>query len=126
MRHIIYDWSLLKELLLEEERTRSSKKVSRNYGQDKSPFLFQAQKFFQLRLPSRPLKGESSQFFMAKEVALMALNKKDGENKFPPISVHNKASKYITLSDDAATLFFMKRKRGRAEKTFAIRVTEQI
>lgn len=95
-------------------------------GRTKVHFYSELKSFPNFAILSRPLKGESSQFFMAKEVALMALNKKDGENKFPPISVHNKASKYITLSDDAATLFFMKRKRGRAEKTFAIRVTERI
>lgn len=87
-------------------------------GRTKVHFYSELKTFPQLRLLSRPLKGESSQFFMAKEVALMALNKKDGENKFPPISVHNKASKYITLSDDAATLFFMKRKGGREQRNF--------
>lgn len=91
-------------------------------GRTKVHFYSERQSFHNFSLSVVPLKGESSHFFMAKEVALMALNKKDGENKFPPISVHNKASKYITLSDDAATLFFMK--SGR--ETFAIRVTERI
>ena len=59
------------------------------------------------------------------------MNKKR-ENKFPPISVHNKASKYITLNDDTATLFFMKTGKKRAKerekerKTFSIHVTERI
>lgn len=55
----------------------------------------------------------------------MALKKKEEgknpENKFPPISVHNKASKYITLNDDSATLFFMKTgmsENGKKGKSF--------
>lgn len=52
-----------------------------------------------------------------KKLALMAL----GKNKFLPISVHNKASKYITLADDSASLFFMNEER---EKLFSIHVTK--
>jgi hypothetical protein len=87
----------------------------KNYGQDEKSIFIQEsfQSFF---LFSRRRKKERKVPY--KKLALMSL----GKNKFPPISVHNKASKYITLTDDSATLFFMKEEKRR--KTFSIHVTK--
>jgi predicted secreted protein len=51
---------------------------------------------------------------------------KEKENKFPPISLNNKESKYITLNDDSATYFSWEKKReGKKFPRFVVRVTRK-